>query len=152
MDINDNTGESIRNIITGFFCIVQWTVSSGFTLISLKPGPDPIKSFRHRTMLDIWCWLKSEGIGRNNRLQTLFQTHSNILSNCNWFRWMVVESIIKLVETITSKHYFKLIPILCQIVTGFDEWSSKALANWLKQSPPNIISNSFLYYVKLEEC
>ena len=139
MDINDNTGESIRNIITGFFCIVQWTVSSGFTLISLKPGPDPIKSFRHRTMLDIWCWLKSEGIGQNNRLQTLFQTHSYILSNCNWFRWMVVESIIKLVETITSKHYFKLIPILCPIETVF---FSKCEANCLKKSSPNTLQKN----------
>ena len=31
------------------------------------------------------------------------------------------------------------IPIFCQIVTGFDELSSKSEANWSKQSTPNTI-------------
>ena len=40
-----------------------------------------------RIAADFNEWLsKSEAIGPNNHLQTLFQTHSNILSNCNWFR------------------------------------------------------------------
>ena len=56
-----------------------------------------------------------EQIGQNNQLQTLFHTHSNILSNCNWFRWMVIEIRNNLVETITSKHYFTLTPIYCHI-------------------------------------
>ena len=37
-----------------------------------------------------------------------------------------------------------------QIVTDFDEWSSKTEANWSKQSPPNTILQSFLYSVKLQ--
>ena len=50
---------------------------------------------------------------------------------------------------ITSKHYFSLIPIFCQIATDFYEWSSKSKANWPKQSPPNTISQSFAYCVKI---
>ena len=91
--------------------------------------------------------LISMTIGQDNHLQTLFQTHSNILINCNWFWWMVIKIWSKWVETITSKHYFTLIPIFWEIVTGFDEWSSKYEANGLKQSPPNTISQSFLYSV-----
>ena len=37
-----------------------------------------------------------------------------------------------------------------QIVTDFDEWSSKTEAYWSKQSPPNTILQSFLYSVKLQ--
>ena len=96
--------------------------------------------------------------GRNNHLQTLFYNQFYILSNCNWFRWMIITNVsnwlkqsppntilqsflysvklqlilmnghrkhIKLVETITSKHYFTINSIFCQIATDFDEWSSK---------------------------
>ena len=93
------------------------------------------------------------------------------LSNSNWFRWMVIEfrrmvitfrwMVIefrwlvieirsKLAETITSKHYFTLISIFCQITSDFDEVSSKSEAHWSKQSPPNTILHSFLYSVKLQ--
>ena len=71
-------------------------------------------------------------MGRNNHLQTLFHTHSNILINCNWFWWMVIKIWSKWVETITSKHYFTLIPIFCIIEKGFIKI----------QSPPNTISHS----------
>ena len=71
-------------------------------------------------------------------------------SNCNWCQRMVIKIRNKLVKTITSKHYFTLIPIFYQIATNFDEWSSKKETNGLKQSPPNTISHSFLYSVKLK--
>ena len=74
------------------------------------------------------------------------------LSNCNWFQWMVIKIRSKLVETITSKHYFIIISIFCQSATDFDEWSSKTVANWWNQSPPNTIRHSLLYFVKLEKC
>ena len=46
---------------------------------------------------------------------------------------------IKLVETVTSKHYFTIISIFCEIAADFDEWSSKTVSNWSKQSTPNTI-------------
>ena len=86
--------------------------------------------------------------GRNNHLQTLFYNQFYILSNCNWFWWMVIKNVsnrskqsppntilqsflysvscnwfwwmviknsIKLVQTITSKHYLTRIPIFYQL-------------------------------------
>ena len=140
-------------------------------------------------------------MGRNNHLQTLFYNQFYILSNCNWFRWMVIENMSnwskqsppntilqsflysvklqlismnghriqwkchriqwnchriqwnghwiqinghrnqsKLVKTITSKHYFTLTPIFCHIGKVFSKI----------QSPPNTISHSFLYSLKLK--
>ena len=58
----------------------------------------------------------------------------------------------QLVKTITSKHYFKLIPIFCQIVSGFDEWSLKLESNWSKHLPPNTIWHSFLCYIIFPKC
>ena len=54
-------------------------------------------------------------MGQNIYLQILFQTHSNILSICDWFWGMVIKTSSKLVETITSKHYLTLIPISCHL-------------------------------------
>ena len=65
---------------------------------------------------------KSEQIGQNNHLQTLFHTHSYILS----YRKSVQQN------SITSKHYFTLIPIISQIENGLIK----------TQSPPNTISHS----------
>ena len=86
-------------------------------------------------------------IGQNNHLQTLFKNYFYILSNCKWFWWIVIEISSKLVETIISKHYLKIISIFCQIVTDFDELSLKSEANWSKQSPPNTIWHLLLYPV-----
>ena len=83
---------------------------------------------------------KSETNWSKQSPPTLFHYHSNILSNCNWFRWMVIKNISKLVETITSKHNFTLTPIFCRIGKVFSKI----------QSPPNTISHSFLYSVKLK--
>ena len=58
----------------------------------------------------------------------------------------------QLVKTITSQHYFKLIPIFCQIVSGFDEWSLKLESNWSKHLPPNTIWHSFLCYIIFPKC
>ena len=65
-------------------------------------------------------------IGQNNHLQTLFSNHFYNLSNCKWFRWIVIEISSKLVETITSKHYLKIISFFCQIASDFNELSSKS--------------------------
>ena len=53
---------------------------------------------------------------------------------------MVIEIRNKLVKTITSKHYFTLTPKFCDIGKVFSKI----------QSPPNTISHSFLYFVKLK--
>ena len=61
------------------------------------------------------CHRNQQQIGQNNHLQTLFKNHFFFLSNCKWFRWIVIKIRSKLVKTITSKHYLTLIPMFCII-------------------------------------
>ena len=62
------------------------------------------------------CHRNQKQIGQNNHLQTLFNNHFYIiLYYFIWFWRMVIKIICKLVKTITSKHYFTLTPILCQL-------------------------------------
>jgi len=80
------------------------------------------------------CNWNQKQISQNNHLQTLFQNHSYILSNCNLFPWPFIEIRSKLVKAFTSKHYFTLIPIFY----------------WIGDMYVKIQSHSFLYSVNLE--
>ena len=64
-------------------------------------------------------------IGQNNHFQTLFYNHFYILSNCNWFRWNVIE--------------------FSGIVIEFSGIVIEYRAIWSKQSPPNTIITSKHY-------
>ena len=68
------------------------------------------------------------------------------LSNSICFPSTCIKIGTKMLETITSKHYVRLIRILCYFATAFHEISSKSEANCLKQSPPK---NVYLFKPQL---
>ena len=87
------------------------------------------------------------------KIQTLFQTHSYLLSNCICFPWTFIKIRSKLVETISSKHYITLIYTDCcctrnffpsnwfTIIKNF-RWNVSMSSNCSKKSPPNTKSHS----------
>ena len=96
--------------LISIFCQLQ-LISMGGHRIQINGHQIQINGHRIQInghWIQIYGHQNQKQIGRNNHPQTLFHTHSYILS----YRKSVQQN------SITSKHYFTLIPIFCQIENG----------------------------------